>query len=236
MKNSKILIVEDDPFIADDLNRILRSAGYSMLTVCDNPNSAIKAMKEFEFNLALLDIHLNADIDGIELAQLSDEEYNCPIIFITAFIDEPTILKVSNINPQGYISKPYSQADILIGVELALRRSQNLVEKIKKESTINFVKTAQGLEKIDTNDIIYLEAYDYYAFMQLNNKKILITSTLKQLETVLACSNLCRIHRSFVVNIQKVSRVVGNELEVCGYKLPISRSYKEQFLEKLKII
>ena len=237
MKNSRVLIVEDDPFIAHDLQRILIGAGYVVTGICDRPEDALLLIREASPDLILLDIQLNASMTGIDLAQRINAEFSCPFIFITAYVDEETVRKVSYTNPQGYISKPYNQADLLIGVELALRRARKPhAEAIPKEPQLQFVKTSLGLERINTDDILYLEANDYYAFLHFEDKKILASSTLKQLEQDLALPFLCRIHRSYVVNLRKVERIVGNELEIGKTRLPISRSQKEKFLEKIHVL
>ena len=235
MKNSKIIIVEDDPFIAEDLKEILKISGYINVFTCNCYSDLLKELQKNEFDLALVHIHLNDKTDGIEIANILKKEHCCSIIFVTAYTDQSTLDKVSEIIPQGYISKPYNQADVLISVELALRRGSEKFNQRKQESNdVIFVKTVNGTERIKCTHIFYLEANDYYSFIHLEDRKILVLSTLKQLEKDLNFSSLCRIHRSFIVNISKVNKFSRYELELGELKLPISRSYKDQFLEKIK--
>lgn len=236
--SKRILIVEDDPFIADDLHRILSGAGYTIVATPDNPVDAMTAVTSGNPDLILLDINLNAALDGVDLAHKVRSTGPLPFIFISANIDAATLSRVAFAEPQGFISKPYNEADVLIGVQLALARSgtQQVAPAPETYESVQFVKANTGLERIEVEDIQYLEANDYYCYLHLPDRRVLVTATLGQTVQQLNLPFLVKIHRSYYVNIRQVKRIVGNELEVNGTRLPIARSQKEEFLKKVSLL
>ena len=109
----KILIVEDEAITALDLEGILEDLGFSVLDTADSAKSAIEALGSSTPDLILMDIKIKGDVDGIDLAKLVRSKYpTIPIIFITSFSDEHTLSRAAEINPNGYIIKPFDVDEI----------------------------------------------------------------------------------------------------------------------------
>jgi DNA-binding LytR/AlgR family response regulator len=175
----------------------------------------------------------------VEIAHIVNSRFGIPFIFVTAFVDPATIERVKHTYPFGYIVKPYSDIDIRIAIDIALSRAANLSAGkainagVKKENTV-FIKSDKGLKKFEINDILWMEAYDYYSFIHTRNEKILATITLKEVEQKLNNDIFVRIHRKYTININHIERIVGNQVEIGGNLIPIGRANREEFLMKIK--
>ena len=141
--------------------------------------------------------------------------------------------------------KPFTQADLYTAIELALlKHSQHQEQlqlpeshtRVKKELLINdsiFVKDDITYRKIPLRDICYVEAFKNYLELQLKENRHVIRSTLKDFLDVLPQDYFIQTHRSFVVNMEKVTEIGGNFLVVNDAKIPVSRGQKEEVLARL---
>ncbi|MEM9546080.1 MAG: response regulator transcription factor [Bacteroidota bacterium] len=120
----KILIVEDEPIIAEDLSAIVQKAGYEVVGIANNGTQALDLLHTRNPDIALLDIALETGISGLDIAKTINEKYYIPFIFITSFSDKHTLEKAKGEYPDGYIVKPFKRKDILANLEIALHRSQ----------------------------------------------------------------------------------------------------------------
>ena len=239
MYKANVLIVEDEFIIAENLSATLAECGYNVAGIVDNVDSVIKTLSENQIDMILLDINLNQAVDGVEIAHIVNSRFGIPFIFVTAFVDPATIERVKHTYPYGYIIKPYSDIDIKIAIDIALSRASNVSASkaisagIQKENSV-FLKTDKGLKKLEINDILWMEAYDYYSFIHTRNEKILATVTLKELEQKLDTEIFARIHRKYTININHIERIVGNQVDIGGSLIPIGRANREEFLMKIK--
>lgn len=119
MTANKILIVEDDPVIADDLAYHIGRLGYGIVGPAGSLPEGKKLVKSVEADLALLDIHLDQRNDGIELARWLRKHHPMPIIFLTAFADELTIARAKKVHPDHYLLKPFQPHQIRVAIEIA---------------------------------------------------------------------------------------------------------------------
>lgn len=117
-KNTRILIVEDDPLIAEDIAGHLQTSGYQNLRMAYTPQNALQALDEDKIEFVLLDIHLESNVTGVQLAQKINNEYHIPFIYITSFADPATIREVKSTYPVGYILKPFNEKEIIAVMEI----------------------------------------------------------------------------------------------------------------------
>jgi len=133
LKNKiNILIVEDENIIVMNLQRLLKSLGYHTAAVVNSGAEALKKVEELKPDLILMDIVLKDDMDGIEAADRIRSQFDIPVVFLTAYIDDEKINKVIRTEPYGYIIKPYQDGELRIAVEMALNKHQ--VNRALKES------------------------------------------------------------------------------------------------------
>ncbi|HEY9656412.1 MAG TPA: response regulator, partial [Crinalium sp.] len=142
--SAKILVVEDEPIIALDLQQQLTKLGYKVVAIADSAEQALAAAARWQPNLALMDIRIRGDKDGIETAALLNEQHSIPIVFLTAHADAATIQQVKAVQPYGYIVKPFETHNLSTAIEIALTKHE--AEKVtqvalEKEKELNRLKS-----------------------------------------------------------------------------------------------
>lgn len=120
MYENRVLIVEDEPLIAEDLAEILAQAGYLIAGIAYDGEQAIQILNSTQVDLAILDIDLNSQLNGIHLGTLINQKYQLPFIYLTSFADRGTIQRVKATNPMGYLVKPFDEKTLIATLEIAL--------------------------------------------------------------------------------------------------------------------
>jgi DNA-binding NarL/FixJ family response regulator len=154
----KVLIVEDEPLVAEDLAMLLKKEGYTIAGIAHTGSRALDYLHNQKPDLALLDIALNAPLSGFSIAETINEKYQIPFIFITAFSDRHTLDRAKNLYPSGYIVKPFKKKDVLVNVELALHHSQ-------RKSTSPFLE----LKEINENHTSHISPKEYEIILDIVN-------------------------------------------------------------------
>lgn len=117
-----ILIVEDEPAIAEDLSDIIEQNGYRVSEVAYDYEEAIDFLSGNQPDLVLLDINLNSHHNGIDLARLLKKKYKVPFVFLTSYADNNTIAEVVDLAPLAYLVKPYKEKDIVTSLALTFAK------------------------------------------------------------------------------------------------------------------
>ncbi|WP_341738962.1 EAL domain-containing protein [Microcoleus sp. CAWBG640] len=124
MSNNKILIVEDESIIAEDLFDSLTSLGYQVTAIVYSGEEAIIAASEVRPDLVLMDVNLQGEIDGITAAEKIRSRFQIPVIYLTAYADENTLRRVNSTKPFGCIIKPFEEKNLHTTIQIALHRHQ----------------------------------------------------------------------------------------------------------------
>lgn len=122
MAQEKILIVDDEVVVAEDIRRQLRSLGYTVVGVVSSGSEAVRLAGEHRPDLILMDVKLKGPIDGIDAARTIHAQYSIPVIYLTAFSDEDTLERARQTLPLAYLIKPFVSSDLRAALELALFR------------------------------------------------------------------------------------------------------------------
>jgi DNA-binding NarL/FixJ family response regulator len=125
----KILIVEDELIIAEDVRGMLSRMGYEVVGNAMDYSEAIALLENTTPDLVLLDVNLNGKKDGIDLAQTINEAYKIPFIYTTSYSDTPTLQRAKNTNPANYLVKPFKQEQLFTAIEMALYRLSEIPKK-----------------------------------------------------------------------------------------------------------
>jgi diguanylate cyclase len=124
MSHKKILIVEDESIIAEDISDSLISRGYQITGIVYSGEEAIESAAEFRPDLVLMDVNLQGEIDGVTAAEEIRSRFQIPVVFLTAYADENTLRRVNATKPFGYIVKPFEDKNLHTTIQLALHRHQ----------------------------------------------------------------------------------------------------------------
>ena len=131
MKGTKILIVEDERIVAEDLKRFLTKMGYVVTGIAASGEETIRNVELQRPDLVLMDIRIQGPQDGIEVAERPYAEFNLPVSFLTAYADSATLDRAKVTMPFGYILKPFETQSLQAVIELALHR--HMMEKVVGE-------------------------------------------------------------------------------------------------------
>ena len=122
MTGESILIVEDDGVIALRMQELLKKSGYLVPDPVAFGEDALEQIGENPPNIVLMDIELMGEIDGIETARITQERYDIPVIYLTAYVDDHRLAKAKETRPYGYIVKPFMDRELLATIDMALHR------------------------------------------------------------------------------------------------------------------
>jgi len=124
----KILIVENERIVADDIKQRLEDLGYEVIGISGNGNDALKKTGEIKPDLILMDIILTGEVDGIETAQQISELYSVPFIYLTAYYDDEILKRASLTQPAGYITKPFDSVGLHAAIQMAIYKQKKFKE------------------------------------------------------------------------------------------------------------
>ncbi|MCB0736106.1 MAG: LytTR family transcriptional regulator DNA-binding domain-containing protein [Bacteroidetes bacterium] len=235
MENLSILIVEDNTLIAYDIKEKVENMGHHVVGTAATADAAIRLHHENSIDLAILDINLKGDKDGVEVAKVLDAE-DIPFIYLTSYYDQATLDKVKKTRFAAFITKPYSEIDLKLNIELAYYK-RKLVDLDSPERKKDFVVYHENKmnKKIHFDDIYYVKADDNYSVFYTDKRKILVRIPLKNLDDELKDARFFRTHRSYIVNMDKIQSFSNNAVIVTtGDQLPISNSRRKEFKTHLK--
>ena len=120
MRERSILIVEDEPLIAEDIAGVLRRNDFAVSAIVYSKEDALHELKYNTPDVAILDINLSGKMEGIEIAETIANEYDLPFIFLTSYSDKGTLTNAKFTEPAGYIVKPFTEAGLYSALEIAL--------------------------------------------------------------------------------------------------------------------
>lgn len=239
METLKIYIVEDEPLIAETIKAIVEEGNHKVLGYNDNVKAALFDIEDLQPDLVLLDIMLEGELDGVDMAQHLQKRFgSLPFIFLTSLSDTNTLERVKATQASGFIVKPFNENTLLSNIELAWHKSHKNTSDVNLNSASNsfFIKNKGELIKVDQDEMLYLEAYDNYCNLYTKDKKHLISHTLKYIEEKLPSNKFLRVHRSYIINLSKIDSLHDGYAFIGTNKIPVSKSYKEQLYKRLNLL
>ncbi len=224
----RCLLVDDEPLALDLLEGyVTKTPSMELAGRCSSAFQAMEMLDKTEVDLIFLDIQMPG-LSGLEYSRnLKDGP---KVIFTTAF--EQYALEGFKVDALDYLLKPISYPEFLNTVNKAKRWfAQFEKAAIPETRTSIFVKADYKLVQIDFNNILYIEGLkDYVKFcLEDNEKPILSLMSMKSLEENLPESKFMRVHRSFIVNLDKIKTIERNRIVFGKEYIPISENYKEKF-------
>lgn len=226
----KCIAVDDEPLGLQMLERFIDQT--SFLELSESCSSAVEAMnviQENQVDLLFLDINM-PNLSGMELARLLQQSNNTPkIIFTTAY--NHYAIEGYKVNAVDYLLKPFSYEEFL---RAASKANQHLQPPAKSESTDEnslFVKVEFQWVRVDFSKILYIEGVKDYVKLRLQSpgKDILSRTSLKALEERLPGNRFMRIHRSYIVALDKITSITKNALCITKAEIPVGEQYRETF-------
>lgn len=238
----KILIVEDELIIAEDVRNMLSSIGYEVIDVAMDFDDAVAILEKQKPDLILLDVNLNSHKDGIDLAELINEKHKIPFIFTTSYSDSATLTRAKNTHPVNYLVKPFKKEQLYSTIEMSLHAVSNSEYPTPTENDAFVIKDALFLKdkfkytKLNINDILWIKSDGNYLEIQTTKKEELIRATLSNFIDRLNSDLFFRTHKSYIVNLDYLTKIETNYVTIVASKIPISKNYYDDLLKKLNVV
>lgn len=227
----KVLIVEDEVLVAEDLAADLEKMGFIVVGIAISGEECITAFEKNQPDVVLMDIQIKGDLNGIEVAKILKLKATTPIIYLTSNTDSSTMKQAIESGPQSFISKPYNRKDLKAAIEIAIiNHNQKELENAAKDQPLQavvFVKNGEFYKRLELNEILYIEAAGSYSTVFTEKKEYTLSANLHRFESKIENSNFIRIHRSYIVNISKIQGFNNHSVVVNNKELPISSSHHD---------
>lgn len=228
----RTIAIDDEPLALQLLSGYIEKTPFlELVGSFDNPIDAMEFLNQNEADLMFVDIQM-PDLTGIEFARILA---NPPkLIFTTAF--EKYALEGFKLEAIDYLLKPFGYDEFL----KAAQKAQKLIhyeqqETIDSNNAFLFLKSDYKIRRINFNDILYIEGLKDYVkvFLQHQGKPILSLHSLKSMEAKLPAEKFMRVHRSFIVNLDKIDTIDRSRIVFGKEYIPVSEQYKKAFKDFL---
>ena len=231
---ARVIIVDDEPLALDVMETYIdKLPSLELVARCENAIQAFDILSKEEVDIMFLDIQM-PQLTGIDfLKSLSNPPL---VIFTTAYPNYA--IEGYELNVIDYLLKPISFERFMKAVNKAMAQLELQNDAVAtsndsestEEADFIFVKADKKLIKINYADILYIEGLKDYVIIKMPTSRVITLQTMKSLEAKLPSGIFKRIHRSYIVNLDKISAVIGNMVEVEKKHLPIGKNYREELL------
>lgn len=222
----KCLIVDDEPLAVSLLSRYInKNVNLELTATSSNALEAFQMLNHYAIDLMFLDIRM-PEISGLDFLKSLK---NPPITILTSAYNEYAV-EGFELEVADYLLKPVTYERFEKSISKILRKEKM---EIPGEATHTYFKVSRNLVKVEHKDLYYIRSIKDYVLVNTSGGNHIAYMTMKYLEEILPVSKFCRIHRSYIVNLDFVESVKKNSLVLSGKELPLSESYKRSLFEKL---
>jgi len=228
------IIVEDEPPAIAVLKKYAeKTAELDIQGIFQNPLDALQVLRSKQVDLLFLDINL-PDLSGIELLKsLSDPP---KVIFTTAY--SQFALEGFELEVTDFLLKPFSFDRFVKAINKVVQQIET-EKKLQdwspaRETDTLLIKADRKIFRIPYDNILVFQAFGDYVKIQTIEKQLVPKETLQQLEQQLPGDRFMRIHRSYIIAVDKVDYIEGNHVHIKGKNIPIGKSFREEFLRRIQ--
>lgn len=225
MNNYSCIIIEDEPLALERTRSFVNKVPFlNLLATFDNALSGLAFLKKNQVDILFLDINMD-ELSGIEL--LESTHITSQIILTTAY--QEYALKGYELNVTDYLLKPFTFDRFV----LAVNKAQGKIELQQPVPNLDFifVKTENRLEKINFCDIIFIEGMRDYRRIHTLDSRIMTLQNFKELERLIPANIVCRVHKSYMVALDKIMSIERSRINIPGQTIPISDTYRSEFFQ-----
>ncbi len=227
----RTIAIDDEPLALQLVSSYIeKTPALELAGAFDNPIDAMEYLEENPVDLIFLDIEM-PDLNGIEFARLLENKPK--LVFTTAY--EKYALQGFKLEAIDYLLKPFGYPDFLKAVEkvrkqIGYEKAANK-EEISSNNEFLFLKSEYKIRRINFNDIIYIEGLKDYikVYVQNQDKPIMSLNSMKAIESKLPSEKFMRVHRSYIVNLERIETVERSRIVFGKVYIPVSEQYKEAF-------
>lgn len=235
---TKVGILDDEILICETLFKYLNELGYEVPDYAITYEEGLELLNRDKPDIMLLDINISGPLSGIDFAHHIRAHHNIPLIFVSSYSDKTTIDSAKTAKPNGYLIKPFSKEDLYSSIETAISNfGVNSLGNTSstKDSTL-FIKQDSAYIKVQTDDILYVKSDSVYLYIHTSGKKYLFRETLKKMLDNLPHQHFLQVHRSYIINLSKITSVSAEYVTIGEEMIPVSKSYKEELMKKIHLL
>jgi two-component system, LytTR family, response regulator len=221
------IIVEDEPLAQERIRGYVEKLSFLRLRgVFDNGTDALAFLQTNPADLIFLDINLG-DFSGIRL--LESMKISSQVVISSAY--DEYALKGFELNVTDYLLKPYTFDRWVQAVD---RVRKNLLTRVAaRERKFMFIRTEHRLEKLSLDELLYIEGRRDYRRIQAVGRQIMTLATFQELEQVIPAGVVCRVHKSYMVSLDKIDTVERDRIRIGQAVIPVSETYRKAFLQAI---
>lgn len=226
----RCLIVDDDELARKSMEMMCEKVeDLTVVGVCENGIEALNLLRRQDVDLLLLDIDM-PELSGIDLVKTAQDLPQ--VIFTTSMKDYA--LEAFEYKVTDYLHKPITFSRFLKAIE---RAREVMGKRAPKEMDEIFVKTDGRLIRLELKDILYIESIgDYVVFHTEKTNKLIVHSTLKNIDARINNSKFLKVHRSYIVNLSKIVDIEESTLVIKDKVIPISRAHKPVLMNYIRTL
>lgn len=232
MKKIHCIIVDDEPLARELIQLyVARLTGWTTLAQCRSVAETYEALYQNNVDVIFLDINM-PDRTGIEF--LSTLKAPPHVVFTTAYAEYAA--KAFDLKAVDYLVKPITEERFREAIEKVERLVYSNEKSVATPETDHvFLKQDNRLVKVLFTDILYVEALKDFSKVFLKDRTMLASAHLKLMEDMLPSTLFLRVHRSYIVALDKISALQGNVVEIGRQEIPVGTTYKEELLRRLQL-
>lgn len=225
MDKYSCIIIEDEPLALEKTKDFVNKVPFLNLNATfDNALTGLAYLNNNKVDFLFLDINMD-ELSGIEL--LESSKISSQVIITTAY--QEYALKGYELKITDYLLKPFTFNRFLQAVN---KGQENIAHRSQDaQPDFIFVKTEYRLEKIMLNEIVYIEGMRDYRRIHTVNKRIMTLQNFSEFEKLIPSNIVCRVHKSYMVAINKIVSIERNRIKIADQLIPISETYKEVFFQ-----
>ncbi len=223
------IIVDDEPLAQDLLEDFINKVPFlKLIDKCKNALEALEIIHKKKIDLIYLDIQM-PKLSGVQFAE--SMQHKPMVIFTTAF--SKYAVESYNLDAIDYLLKPFTFERFLKATNKAYAKHTSKVspENEKQKNDFIFVNADYSSVKINLNDILYIEGLKDYIKIYAGSKPILTLQSLKAIQEKLPKDQFIRVHRSFIISINKIESIQRNRIIIGEKRIPVGDSYKKDFYQ-----
>ncbi len=250
MKKSAIIIMDDRSKIASELSSRLPSLGCELLAVYTEAEKACTEIRTLNPGVVLIEVGCENEAEGLMAASRIREVNDVPVVYVAEKLDHQLLERTRTTEPYGYLVRPFQEESVNATLETALHKHSIDVAARKERdfylSLLNgneksgyiFIKSDYKIQRIELKDIDFVEALKDYVAIHLGGKTLTSHTSMKEIIKVLPVKDFIRIHRSYIVRIDKIVSIkypqllVGEKMTV----LPMGGMYKRDVYDRLHVL
>jgi two-component system LytT family response regulator len=242
----KCIAVDDEPLALDIIEDYVSKVPFlELVKRTENAIEALQLVQAGGIDLVFLDVQM-PDLTGIQFLKIANDKAS--YILTTAY--SQYALESYDLNVSDYLLKPIAFDRFYKAVEKVHNRHKNKTEAVAVPAPVAvvapvpaaiqqvqdfiFVKTEHKIQKIELNDILYIEGLKDYISIFTKTERVITLQNMKKMEETLPSNQFIRVHKSYIIALDKIESIERSRIAICGKIIPIGDTYRDEFFKRIE--